>query len=134
MTLRQRWNEWMRGRYGVDQYSKVLVWSAVIISLINILVTKSSGLNLVALGILFYGYFRIFSRQITKRSMENAAFLRKTLSIRKAFRNLKRRTLGENGFKYFECESCKTELRVPKNKGKIKVRCPKCKHETIIRT
>lgn len=27
-----------------------------------------------------------------------------------------------------ECEECHTKLRVPINKGTIKVTCPKCKH------
>ena len=28
-----------------------------------------------------------------------------------------------------ECPNCKTKLRVPTNKGSIRITCPKCKHE-----
>lgn len=28
----------------------------------------------------------------------------------------------------FECEECHTKLRVPINKGTVKVTCPKCQH------
>jgi Zn finger protein HypA/HybF involved in hydrogenase expression len=29
----------------------------------------------------------------------------------------------------FECEECHTKLRVPIDKGTIKVTCPKCQHD-----
>lgn len=32
------------------------------------------------------------------------------------------------------CEQCSQKMRVPVNKGKIKVKCPKCTHEFTVTT
>ena len=32
-------------------------------------------------------------------------------------------------YKVINCPDCNSRLRVPKDKGKIKVKCPKCNHE-----
>ena len=37
-------------------------------------------------------------------------------------------------YKVVDCPSCKTRLRVPKGKGKLKISCPKCSHSFLINT
>lgn len=37
-------------------------------------------------------------------------------------------------YKVINCPNCKTRLRIPKGKGKIKVNCPKCSHSFQINT
>lgn len=32
-------------------------------------------------------------------------------------------------FKVIDCPNCNAKLRLPRNKGKIKVKCPKCSHD-----
>lgn len=41
----------------------------------------------------------------------------------------KRRILELVDHRVVECEKCHTRLRVPINKGEIKVTCPNCKNE-----
>ncbi len=35
---------------------------------------------------------------------------------------------------YFTCDNCGQSLCVPKGKGTLKITCPKCKHQTTIRS
>ncbi len=46
----------------------------------------------------------------------------------------KERKESKKLYKYYKCPKCKTELRVPKGKGKIKIKCPKCQEQFIKRT
>lgn len=120
----------MQGRYGADRYSRFLLFLAAALALLNLFVFKNTVTTLLVIAIVIYGYYRVFSKNITARSRENAAYLRKVGSLSR----LKRQIFGKDGYKYFSCRKCNTELRVPKGKGKIKVRCPKCGDTSIKRT
>jgi len=37
-------------------------------------------------------------------------------------------------YSVIRCEKCSARMRVPKNKGKIRVSCPKCEHQFIMTT
>lgn len=125
---------WMRGRSGVDEYSRFLAGAGVAAALINVFWLHRPMLNIVVAGTFGYAYYRIFSKDIAARRAENMRYLRKRALILSAPRKLKRRVFGDSGYRYFACEACRRELRVPKNKGKLKVKCPHCGHETIKRT
>lgn len=88
---------------------------------------------LVLIGII-YMYFRMFSRNVTKRRAENAKYLNKTYSIRMYFRSLGERWRQRRDYKFFRCPSCGTLLRVPRGKGKIKIVCRKCGNSFIKNT
>ena len=88
---------------------------------------------LVLIGII-YMYFRMFSRNVTKRREENAKYLNKTRSIRMYFRSLDERWRQRRDYKFFRCPSCGTLLRVPRGKGKIKIVCRKCGNSFIKNT
>lgn len=126
--------QWMKGRNGADEYSQFLTGLAVVLSVLNFFIFKSSALNFIAIAVIIYALYRTFSKQVDKRSRENAKYLRNKNALLKPFKKVKRRVFGEDGYKYFSCKNCKAELRVPKNKGKIKVRCPKCKEEMTTRS
>lgn len=131
--MREKWEEWMKGRYGTDAFSNFLARFAVVLALIALIFHRQI-FSAIALAFLVYSLFRIFSRNLSQRALENRRYLLKTQGLRNGFQKYKRRLFGEKGYKYFPCENCGRELRVPKHKGKIKIRCPKCKHEMIKRT
>jgi hypothetical protein len=99
----------------------------------------------VALILLGLVIFRATSRNFTKRQAElrkfEIFFSRVSDFLDKMFRPVmnwinkckSRRDLKKT-YKYVKCRYCKKQLRVPKNKGKIKVTCPECKNQFIIKT
>ena len=129
-----RWlQNFMRGRYGVDQLSIFLL-------VIYIVVTLLTGffqlplLSYAPLAILIWCWFRILSRNTYKRSKENTTFLRMVFPITSRYRSLKKRFRDRKTHKYYRCPNCKQELRVPKGKGEITITCPKCKTKFDKRT
>ena len=123
----------MMGRYGGDQLGIALL----ILSMISNLVASQTGYVFFA----FIGYlllvwclYRMLSRDIYKRSMENYKF---TMLMNPIYNKLKKigyRLKDAKTHRYFKCPQCKTTLRVPKGKGKIIITCPKCRWEFTART
>ncbi len=64
-----------------------------------------------------------------QRAREDKARAKEEARRRKAERKESKKT-----YAYYRCPKCSTELRVPKGRGKIKIRCPKCGEEFIKRT
>lgn len=118
--MKDRLTNFLRGRYGPDALTKFLMYFAIIILMLYY-VTKIEALSIISLAILLIANFRIFSKNIEKRSKENTRFLNLVKKITNPFLKF----LNKD-YKYFTCEFCKQDLRVPKGKGKINVKCPKC--------
>ena len=118
----------MQGRYGVDQLSKFLLILGLVVVVISALFNSRVSLILYILGwvLVIYCYFRVFSRNIPKRYAENQAFLSKTYKIRTFFQKQKNIWQQRKTHHIYTCPSCKQKIRIPKGKGKIEVRCPKC--------
>ena len=138
------------GRNGADELSVTLVVISVIVFLAAPIFDEKyiQGIFLLLGGILFVlGILRSFSTNIGKRRHENQVFLdlfRSETKEEKARRKREeeekrererlrkeRRKEEEKTHAFFRCPQCGKELRVPKGKGKIKIRCPNCSHEFI---
>ena len=132
-NLKMKFARFMQGRNGVDQLSQFLN-IIVMILLIVAIFTKSVILDWIPFVIMGYMYFRIFSKNIPKRSMENQKFcnMRYDLAIKK--NNWKKEREQRKIYRFFRCPMCKQRVRVPKGRGKICITCPKCKAEFVRRS
>lgn len=138
------------GRNGADELSVTLVVISVIVFLAAPIFDEKyiQGIFLLLGGILFVlGILRSLSTNIGKRRHENQVFLdlfrtetkeEKERRKREEEENREREKLRKERRKeeekthaFFRCPQCGKELRVPKGKGKIKIRCPNCSHEFI---
>ena len=138
------------GRNGADELSVTLVVISVIVFLAAPIFDEKyiQGIFLLLGGILFVlGILRSLSTNIGKRRHENQVYLdlfrsetkeekerRKREEEEKREREKlrkERRKEEEKTHAFFRCPQCGKELRVPKGKGKIKIRCPNCSHEFI---
>lgn len=126
--MRNWFYNFMSGRYGSDELSRLLSIVSVVLIIINLIFSNFLGgiLWYIALAILIYAYFRILSRNIDKRRSENAAYLCARSRVTDGFRNWRDRSSQKRDYCFFRCPSCKSMLRVPRGKGKIRVTCRKC--------
>jgi predicted RNA-binding Zn-ribbon protein involved in translation (DUF1610 family) len=90
--------------------------------------TLTQWLPLMILGIvlLVIPLLRMFSRNGEKRRKENAVLLRAKRKITSYFRRIKKQYQQRKTHRFYHCPSCKQILRVPKGKGRLKIKCPKC--------
>ena len=131
--MREKLARFMAGRNGVDQLGRAISVAVLVLFLISLLTRDrlSSVFFLLTVAGIVYMYFRVLSRNTAKRRAENYAYLSRTASIRSYFRSLGERWRQRRDYKFFRCPQCRTLLRVPRGKGKIKIVCRKCGNSFI---
>ena len=120
--------QFMYGRNGVDYFSRFLTYFALALLVLKLIIPRAVGSVLwyLAVAVLIYAYFRIFSKNLGKRREENAKYYQWRMKVINGFRDWKDRRRQSRDFKFFRCPSCRAMLRVPRGKGKIRVTCRKC--------
>ncbi len=119
--LKQSFFRFMYGRYGTDQLNNVLLILGVVLTVLGWFSSLPiiTFLSYVPLALVI---FRMFSRNVNRRRKENQKFMQ-------FFARLKDRES-----RYFSCPRCHQTVRVPRNRGKINIHCPKCGNYFIKKT
>ena len=120
----------MYGRYGVDQLNIFLLIAAVALNVVAMILSRLGAvcrvigalMSLLSYGVLIFYLFRFLSRNLEKRILENRRYL-----------TWKSRILDRQN-RYYRCPNCKQTVRVPKGRGKICIKCPKCSEKFIRKT
>jgi DNA-directed RNA polymerase subunit RPC12/RpoP len=127
--MKEKLIRFMQGRNGADTLSKVLLVAGLVAVFLSALLTGSfAGMLFYLLGwvMIIYCYFRMFSRNVSKRYAENEAFLAGVYKIRNFFRSQKGLWKQRKVYHIYKCPGCRQKIRIPKGKGKVEIRCPKC--------
>ena len=127
--MKEKLYRFMVGRNGNDELNRFLLVVDVVAILLATFFSRSTAGRLLmplALVLLGFSYYRMFSRNLLKRAEENGRYLMLREKIRSAFRIKKEQWVQRKDYKFFVCPACKTTLRVPKGRGKIKIVCRKC--------
>lgn len=136
--------DFSRGRYGQDEFNRALCITVIILLAISLvtqflalalgtpLTVVSRVANWIGFIALFYMFFRLYSRNFEKRRAENEWYLEKKRKFEQ--KRQKREARNNKEYKYLTCAQCGQEMRVPRGKGTIKVKCPKCNQETIVKS
>lgn len=132
-NMKEKFRKFMIGRYGVDDLSRFLLCVLLVLCITNFFL-RNSLLNLLITAGMIYLYFRMFSKNYSKRYQENQWFLTRKNESLNFFRRQKSLTEQRKKFRIYTCPSCRQKIRIPKGHGKVQVTCPKCRTEFIKRS
>lgn len=124
--LRWKIQEFMRGRNGVDELNRMLMYAVLIVYALSVLFRAGILYYLAFFGML-YMLYRALSKNLYVRREENRKFVTWMETNRIKMEQRK-------DYKIFRCKGCGRNIRVPRGKGKIEVTCPMCGKKTIHRT
>ena len=116
------------GRYGADSLGNALFIVSIVLAAVNIF-ARSLALQVICFCVLILAAIRVFSRNTAARKKENELFMKLFGAVKKKWNLLVRRFRERKTHCFRTCPNCKTELHLPKRKGKHTVCCPCCKHE-----
>ncbi len=139
----------MQGRYGHDDLSLALLVIAFV-CLVFAALSRNRNASLffvfVLILLVVWSIFRMLSRNIEKRSRENQIYKSLTggfsrnskpfmESMKTWWGNVKSIRPPESKKNYglkvclFKCPGCGVDVKIPANKGRIMITCPKCGKE-----
>lgn len=127
--MREKLYRFMMGRYGNDQLNRFLMVLTLIFFAFSIF---GMGLfYLLGLSCLLWAYFRMLSKNTYKRSLENNRYLKVEYRVRQSLSSFKSNIQQRKVYHIYKCPSCRQKIRIPRGKGKIEIRCPKCSRTFI---
>lgn len=130
--MREKFMRFMYGRYGSDEFSRFLLQCTLVTCILSVILSLfglrslSSICYWISIILIIYSYTRMFSRNIQKRYDENQKFLFKKMAFMKKFNSEKSIMKQRKEYHFYRCPSCNQRIRIPRGKGRIEIRCPKC--------
>ena len=137
--MRDKFNKFMQGRYGVDDLSRFTMGVALVLIILAMFAnifsrTVGSTLDILGVAAIVYAYIRIFSRNIQQSYAENQKYLAMTQNIRGHFMKEKRMMEQRKTHHIYTCPGCGQKIRIPRGNGqKVEIECPKCHSKFIKR-
>lgn len=129
--MREKFARFMMGRNGVDElarFESIFVWILLLVSIFS----RMWIFDLLAMALIVHMYFRILSRDVSKRYEENQKYVNFRYNAVVKWDKKKKRIAQRRSYRFYKCPMCRQEVRVPKGHGKIQITCPKCR-ETFIK-
>lgn len=123
----------MIGRYGTDNLGLGLMAAGMVCSLVSSIFDWWIVL-IISYACFGWMLFRMLSRNIPARRKENDAAAQMFRPVGKKLRLWHQMWQCRKTHRYFRCPGCKQQVRVPKNKGRIRIVCPKCRKDFIRKT
>ena len=131
--MRDKFIRFMMGRYGIDEFSRFMICAAVVFSILNLFIGHGI-FYIIAVALMIYSFYRIFSKDHVKRSTENARYKYYMEKFTRWFDKEKSVMKQRKTQHIYTCGVCKQKIRIPKGKGKIEITCPKCGYKFIRRS
>ncbi|MBE5816265.1 MAG: hypothetical protein E7315_00910 [Clostridiales bacterium] len=119
--------------YKTDELGIVLLAISLLLSLLSY-IPYMGFLTFLGMGLVIWEGVRFFSLNYTARRRELDVYLKIKFKIKNFFSSAARRIKDRKKYKYFKCKVCKTTLRVPRGKGKVKITCKSCGNKFIAKT
>ena len=120
------------GRNGFDALSYSLLGAALVLNGINSFF-KSIIVYIITAALIYFGFFRVLSRNLVARRRENTVFLNFIRHVRNFVVLTYRRIAGFRTTVYVKCRTCGAVLRLPRRRGKHTSICPGCGTRVVVR-
>ena len=137
-NLKKKFQEIMRGRNGADELSCALCVAGFVLMLLSSVLPGTELIYTIGLAAMIYCFIRMFSKDIAKRRAENSKYVnfikgRKTTKTQKTKKVNNKKIIKEKlkTHEMFKCPKCNANCFVPKNKGKVRITCPKCEEKFL---
>lgn len=127
--LRMKMYHFMQGRYGSDNFNRFLFGTSFIFVILSFFWGRIFWT--LALVMLVYGYFRMFSKNHQARYKENNIYMKYFLRVKGFISTMKLRFKLRKTHHIYKCSNCGQNIKIPKGKGRICITCPRCKNEFI---
>lgn len=133
LDLREKLAKLMYGRYGVDQLGRAMLIFALVLCVLSLFVPRrlSGIIYYISLILIILMYIRMFSKNIQKRYQENNKYLSLKASFLRKFQRKKEIFSQRRFYHFYRCPRCRQRIRIPRGKGRIEIRCPKCSQTFI---
>ena len=133
LDLREKLAKLMYGRYGVDQLGRAMLIFALVLCELSLFVPRrlSGIIYYISLILIILMYIRMFSKNIQKRYQENNKYLSLKASFLRKFQREKEIFSQRRFYHFYRCPRCRQRIRIPRGKGRIEIRCPKCSQTFI---
>lgn len=132
--MKEKIGRFMAGRYGNDKLNQFMMAVFLGCAVLNLFVRNayaSTVLNSWECLLILLVYIRMFSRNISKRYAENQKYLALENRLCRFFGQKRYLMQQRKEYHIYKCPGCKQKIRIPRGKGKISIRCPKCGEEFI---
>lgn len=132
--MKEKIGRFMAGRYGNDKLNQFMMAVFLGCAVLNLFVRNayaSTVLNSWECLLILLVYIRMFSRNISKRYAENQKYLALENRLRRFWGQKRYLMQQRKEYHIYKCPGCKQKIRIPRGKGKISIRCPKCGEEFI---
>lgn len=96
--MREKLQRFMWGRYGNDQLNRFLMVVMLAGLVLSMIFRFAGPFYFIALAALIWSYFRMFSRNIAKRSAENQWYLNQSRKAKGFFRKKRKSCLRGSSF------------------------------------
>ena len=130
--MREKFYRFMQGRYGNDQFNRFLMILALAVLVLSVIWKPQFYLASVIL--LGWAYYRMFSRKVYTREVENQRYMELREKVMIRFRRGKKELEQRKEYHIYKCPGCGQKVRIPRGKGKVEVRCPKCGNTFVKRS
>ncbi len=130
--MREKMMRFMQGRYGNDRLGQVMLGLAMVCVVLSLF--RIPFISTIGLVVLILTYYRMFSRQIARRTAENQKYLKLEWKLRAKLQKQKQSLAQRRTHRIYKCPNCRQKIRVPRNRGRIAISCRKCGTEFIRKT
>ena len=114
--MKEKLQRFMWGRYGNDRFNQFLMIVALVC-----LTLSFFGLRIfyvLALALLVYAYYRMFSKDLSKRSAENQWYLKKEMKVRGWWQRKKKAIAGRKEYKIYNARNADRRFGYPDIRGR----------------